>query len=510
MAIPFDRILTCARDDDADGVSALVAAGCPPSFSNKMGQTALHIGGIWGGTAAVKVLLEARANPNAQNHMRGSAPLHACAMGRGPVNKRVEVVKLLIAAKADPHLKDMSGETPIDAAADEAVRVAMGGVPLHLHNAVQSRNRKELVSLLSAIRDGGGEVELDTQSPSGDTALHDAVDTIWQEGVELLLEANAEVNIMNGGRRTPLHLAALRGHHRIVRLLLERRASADCKDYDPDHDPRFKSTSFEERPDEHRTPLHYASLQGNVVSMRTLLELGAADPNSRDAQLATPLHLCLHLREEATLEAGGGARVEGLQSRPEWNGRFGSLLGDPRRAAKQEGEPRWPVLIDSSEGAGEAILLKEQNLRPVADEALDLLLAARANVNLGNHNIGESRTVLHEAARMGDLVLATRCLEARADVNKQDSKLGLSALHVAARGKHHEVAKLIVQSKADVGLVTTSGKTAHELAKVNNCPAQHLQIYLGQGGDAQAPPEAAAPQRLEDLTPEQRAMLFMD
>mmetsp|Transcript_86211 Transcript_86211/g.257357 ORF Transcript_86211/g.257357 Transcript_86211/m.257357 type:complete len:540 (-) Transcript_86211:144-1763(-) len=509
----FDSILSCARDNDAASISQLVAMGCPPSFGNRMGQTALHIGGIWGSIEAVKVLLEARANPNAQNQLRGSSPLHACAMGRGPADKRAECAKLMIAAKGDPRMQDLSGETPIDAAADEVVRLAMGGAPLHLHKAVQSRNQKELTDCLSAVREGRCEVTLDTQNQAGDTALHLAVDTVWREGVQLLLGAGSSVNLANYNQQTALHLASLRGHHHILQLLLEQRASANCKDVDPDHDPRFRSTSFEERPGEHRTPLHYASQLGNVVSMGMLLGRGSADPNSRDSRMETPLHLCLQLREPgAPLEVGRGVRLEGLRDRPAWNGRFGSLIG-PQLAKQGSSEFRWPVLLDS-EAAGDAILLKEANLRPVPDAALDLLLAARADVNLGSFTHGESRTVLHEAARTGDLALASRCLEARADVNRQDAKLGLAALHMAARGKHHEVARLLVQSNADVDQVSGGGKKAHELARVNGCPEFQLPIYRGEEGVSRAadeePREAARPQGLDELTPEQRALLFID
>lgn len=505
----FDSILTCARDNDAEGIRAMVAIGCPPGFANKMGQTALHIGSIWGSIEAVKALLDARADPNAQNKLRGSAPLHACAMGRGPADRRAECVKLLIAAKANPRLRDQSGESPLDAAADEELRVALGGMPLHLHKAVQARSRQALAECLEAVRAGRYDLTVDTTNQSGDTALHLAAETSWREGMELLLQAGAAVNCQNGELRCPLHEAALRGQHRLVQLLLERKAEANLKDCNPDHDPRYKSNSDEDNTLEHRTPLHYAAQLCNVACMRLLLEQGAADPNSRDANLETPLYACLHLREpETELEAGGGVKVQGLQNRPAWNDRFASLIG-PRLAREDGGEPRWPVLIEGE--AGDGVLLKEANLRHVTDEALDLLLAARADVNVGSRSRGETRTVLHEAARTGDAALAAKLLAAGADVDRQDEKLGLTALHVAARGKHHEVARLIVQARADVSQTSSGGKTAAELAQVNGCPEALLALYRGEDApEAAAGAKASAPQTLESLTPEQRALLFLD
>jgi len=241
--------------------------------------------------------------------------------------------------------------------------------------------------------------------------------------------------------------------------------------------------------------------------MKLLLE-HKADPNNRDSQRETPLHRSLLLRDSAQLEPGGGVRLQGLQNRPEWNGRFGTLVGP--KIAKQGGELRWPVLIEGQ--ASDPILLKEANLLLVADETVDLLLGARADVNLGSNTHGESRTILHEAARTGDAALATRCLEVRADVNRQDKKLGLAALHMAARGKHHEVARLLVKAKADVDQKSGGGKTAYELAQVNGCPAAQLAAYRGEDSPAGAeePAQAGRKQTLQDLTPEQRALLFID
>jgi len=479
--------------------------GCPPSFCNKMGQTALHIGGIWGSIDAVKVLLEAKANVNAQNQLRGSAPLHACAMGRGPADRRAECAKLMIASKADPNMPDLSGERPFEAAADEEVRLALGAAPLVLHKAVQSKTLQTLGDCIEEVRDGRHGIWLDSQNQAGDTALHCAVTACWREGVEMLLRAGANPDVFNYNRRTCLHSAVLQGQHQLVELLLQRKACANTKDVDPDHDPRFKSTSYEETPTEHRTPLHYAAELGSMVCLKLLLEQGRVDVNSRDSKQETPLLLSLGLRERgAQLDVGHGARVDGVQSRPQWNGRFGSLVGSQAKG-------RWPVLV---EGEAEPILLKEANLKPVSDETFDLLTSAGADVNAFSLNRGDSRTILHEAARTGDLALAKRCLEALADLNHQDKKLGLSALHMAARGKHHEMARLLIEGRADVNQTSGTGKTARELASVNGCPEDQLASYGGEetpkAMEVEKKDLPARPQTLQDLTPEQRAQLCID
>jgi len=292
---PFDAILSAARDDDVTMVQMLLAAGCPPGFGNRMGQTALHIGAIWGSTNAVKALLEAQANPNAQNSLRGSTPLHAGAMGRGPVDKRAAAVRLLIAAKGNPMMRDNTGETPMDAADDEEIRDALGAPPLLLHKAAALKQAKGMEELLQKVRGGLVPLTLETTSSAGDTALHAAVNSRWHEGVSMLLGAGAQPTAQNNWNHAPLHLAVRKGDHELVRILLEARADPNVADMDQDKDPRFSSKDFKDDTLDHRTPLHYAAERGNLLSARALLQ-ARGNPNVQDGMRCTPLHLCLFLR----------------------------------------------------------------------------------------------------------------------------------------------------------------------------------------------------------------------
>ena len=76
------------------------------------GFTALHLAAFLGGPAAVKVLLDAGADPNtvSDNEMRVQ-PLHS-----GAANGNVEACELLIAAGADVNGQQAGGWTPLDEA----------------------------------------------------------------------------------------------------------------------------------------------------------------------------------------------------------------------------------------------------------------------------------------------------------------------------------------------------------------------------------------------------------
>jgi len=154
------------------------------------------------------------------------------------------------------------------------------------------------------------------------------------------------------------------------------------------------------------------------------------------------------------------------------------------------------------------VVLRPSNLVALPEETLDVLLAARADVNAGSHRIGESMTVLHVAARLGDESLLQKVLAARAHVNQVDSKLGFSALHLAARGKHLKVVELLLQAEAQIDQKASNGKTALELAKANGACARILAVFDGVASPT-VPVMNPAP-KYATLTAEQRAALFID
>lgn len=327
----------------------------------------------------------------------------------------------------------------------------------------------------------------------------------WQDGVQMLLEARANVAACDYTRKTSLHAASQMGNHRLVKLLLGAKADVNAKDVDSDRDPRFSSISQEETPDKHRTPLHYAAALGNLLTARALLEAGA-EINAGDSTKHTPLHLCASARgDEMDFEAGVGVRVDGLQKKPEWNGKLGSIIES--KPSGDSGLPRWPVLLDGEE---QPSLLKADNLRLLPEEILDLLLEAGADPNLGNGDWGEGRTLLHEAALAGDLNLARKVLAHGAKMNSQDKKSGFSALHLASRAKKDEMVRFLVDAKADFNLQSVAGITAAELGEKNGLSAGVLATLRGEAANFNPPPEQAAPQTLDSLTPEQRAALFID
>ncbi|CAK0894294.1 unnamed protein product [Prorocentrum cordatum] len=513
----FDYILTCASGNDVPGIRKLVGNGCPPTFANAVGQSALHIGALWGSADAVRVLLELKANPRAQNDRRRATPLHVAATGKGPPERRAECVRLLIDCRGDPEMTDHSGAKAVDLADDDEVRLALGEAPLILHQCVGVKNAMRLEDAIVRVKAGQlPGLTLDRKDAAGLTALHYAVYEGWHKGVEMLAAAGATVCTQANDGETPLHLAVQHGMVETTRQLIELQANPNVKDQDKEADPRYKSRSFDWDPELHRTPLHYAAELSNLVAIQLLSE-ARADSNALDSKMHSPLYLALQGRDGAGFKMGSGVRVGNNVATV--HGCLGAITGEV--IAGSDGRPRWPVEVKGN--CGHTYLLKEESLESLAIEAFKTLLGARADVNAG---MGESRTGLHDASRGGHAELVALMLEARASLNQQD-RAGFSALHLAVRSKHHDVVKVLVSARAALDLKTEVGKTAAELAMKNGCGQAILDLLAEQKAGVHITEHVVPADSAEfvasvihgrfsetatmgDLTAEQRAAFFID
>ena len=93
--------------------------------------------------------------------------------------------------------------------------------------------------------------------------------------VKYLVQDKCDVNSIDKFHRTPLHLAALKGHMNIIRYLIENKANIVCYDVNGN------------------TPLHLAAEQDQLEVVMFLTRKVQQYPFERNYYQQTPLYLAL-------------------------------------------------------------------------------------------------------------------------------------------------------------------------------------------------------------------------
>ena len=113
--------------DQRKRILAVLKAGADIHAADKNGVTALHHAVRFRNVVAVRTLIEQGANVNQACRKSGSTPLHRAVTSTGApgtAGKHAEVldiIRLLMAAGADPSITNKAGWTPADYAKDEEI-----------------------------------------------------------------------------------------------------------------------------------------------------------------------------------------------------------------------------------------------------------------------------------------------------------------------------------------------------------------------------------------------------
>jgi ankyrin repeat protein len=225
---------------------------------------------------------------------------------------------------------------------------------------------------------------------------------------DLLSENQSDVDERDSHNQTPLYLAALRGHEKVVRLLLERDADVGAKE------------------SEERTALHMSAANEHDKVMLLLLQ-HKADVDIKDKWGWTALHRAAINKHETAVR---------------------HLL-------------KYKTNIDAKDNGGRTVLhrVAERGYKSV----VGLLLKHKAGINIKDDR---GRTPLHEAAEQGHEIVVTQLLEHKADVNAKDNDKW-TALHIAAANGHEKAASELLSYEANIKARDKWERTALHISAEN-------------------------------------------
>jgi len=218
-------LVLAAMSGHGQFASFLLDSGADPNAAGA-GYTALHAAVLRADPALVKALLAKGANPNVRMTQGSPVPrqtyqfdLMAQDIGATPYALAAkfvepEILRILVAAGADPRVP-MNDETPpLLAAVGSALRRQPGPPPLDRRGrliapeliAAEWGNEGRVLDTVKAVIEADPAVNVNHVNNSGDTAMHVAAGNQYKAVVEFLVAHGADPNIKNKAGVTPREL----------------------------------------------------------------------------------------------------------------------------------------------------------------------------------------------------------------------------------------------------------------------------------------------------------------
>lgn len=374
-------LLEAIQENDLDRAKALIVEDSTILEQTRPNtDTPLHRAADRGQAELVQFMIEQGADPNASRH--GTTPAWQAA-SRG----HAEVLGILLEAGVDPNVPVRRGNLLLNEAADsrslDAVAVLLeagarvdsadadGRTALHAASQRDAHRAAELLLSAGAPLDLGDRfgytplhlgflrghtaavalmeagAPVNARAGSGVTPLHLAALHGSADGVEALLNHEADPRIATPAGTTPLHLAALNGHLDCAELLLAAGAdagAADAHGRTPLHDAATSGNAelihrlldaeadLEIEDNSGRTPLHVAVESGQILALETLVEAGAAPDRPINDRGVTALHRAVEHHDPLL-----AASVLGVGAEPDRADRWGrTALHRAARRAQTE------------------------------------------------------------------------------------------------------------------------------------------------------------------------------
>ena len=231
--------------NDVRAVILFVSNGANKDIRNKQGQTPLHCAAVNGCFESLRVLVNAGADKEAVDN-QGRTPLHY-AIYKGDAGS----IEELIAKGANKEASCNHGNTP-------------------LHYAAMNAH----VDIVKDFIARG--VNIDVVDNNGNSPLYCAAYFGRKDVIRLLIAAHAYKESRNEKGYMPVHIAAYNGHVHAIRELLNIEESSDVHNGKPSITTlRSIDSAIRATDKQGNTPLHLAAYRGHVKVIKLLIALGA-------------------------------------------------------------------------------------------------------------------------------------------------------------------------------------------------------------------------------------------
>ncbi|EEB14418.1 ankyrin repeat domain-containing protein, putative [Pediculus humanus corporis] len=426
--------------------------------------TSLHIASYYGFNEIMRLLLPLFNNVNVKDEL-GRTPLQLASL-----KGHCQCVQLLLRCGALVAVHDdVNKRTPVHAAAvnghTECLQMLLDNA--ETTDVVNFRDNKGRTPLMLAVAHGSSNCIIALLQHGADVNIPDYNNytplfraTFFGnfDNVELLICQGASVNVKDCNGKTPVHIAALRGFHNILVILIEHlneniSCLVDQQDCTVLHWASYKGNfkcieylvnnfSCDSWKGNSFTPVHSSVLHGKKNCLELLLNyFGEGSVSIKDHKGRTPLHIAALCNSISCLKLliKRGADVECKDS----NG-------------------RTPLILSALKGHARAI---------------EILLKAKADATIQDNS---SNTALHYACAMRyhlSAMILIQNSENNSIVNIPN-KQKKTPLHIAAKQGLVTVTQLLIQKGANILAVDSDGLTPALSCAPSKNVAQCLNIIL--------------------------------
>jgi uncharacterized protein len=433
------RIIAAAKQGQAADLRMLIQQHVNVQVREADGTTALHWAVRGDDVESTKLLLHAGASVSAANRY-GVTPIALAALNGSP-----KMVTLLLAAGADPNAASPEGETA-------------------LMTAAKTGNAACLVALLDAGADIGAR-----EHWLNETALMWAAARNHAESTRVLLDYGADVDarslrqefapfrfnlatmvntVLPRGSLTALMMAAREGALDAARVLIEHNANVNL--VDPDG----------------VSALVIAILNGHYDAAALLVERGA-DPNLGDSSGMAAVYATIDMHTQPLMINRPTRKPSGAVDNLDLLKRLIAHGADTNAPLRGVLLARYHNTGDNQLGAGSTPLMRAAKSLDVP--AMRLLLDAGSDPRRANRagatalmfaaGLGRSGTTMQAEHTAADAVIL--CLDHGADINARNAE-GQTALHMAVE-QSDTLVQLLVERGAKLDATDRQGRTPLDL-----------------------------------------------